>query len=166
MKGLHHIVLETARLKYEFTVRRNITVIQGESATGKTTLIGLLNEYALRGPSSGIKLESDVPCTVYGGSPDLWKTILEAVHSSIVFIDEGYDFIFTREFAALINGSDNYYVFITRKPIRNLPYSINEIYGIRTTGKYHYPEKIYHEFYPLIPEEVPTEQRLEHILKA
>ena len=37
MKGKHHIIIESARLKYEFDIRRNITIIQGDSATGKTT---------------------------------------------------------------------------------------------------------------------------------
>lgn len=47
MKGKHHIVIETARLKYEFDIRRNITVIKGDSATGKTTLVGLLQAYSV-----------------------------------------------------------------------------------------------------------------------
>ena len=42
-QGKHRIILETARVKYDFTVRRNITVILGDSATGKTTLINYLN---------------------------------------------------------------------------------------------------------------------------
>lgn len=48
--------------------------------------------------------------------------------------------------------STNYFVIITRKPIKTLPYSINEIYGIRTSGKYHFPDKVYNEFYPIYPE--------------
>lgn len=39
MKGKHRVIVETESIKYEFDVRRNITVIQGDSATGKTTLI-------------------------------------------------------------------------------------------------------------------------------
>ena len=42
MHGKHHIVVESENLKYEFEIRRNITVIQGDSASGKTTLIELL----------------------------------------------------------------------------------------------------------------------------
>ena len=43
-------------------------------------------------------------------------------------------------------------MIITRKPLKNLPYSIEEIYGIRTSGKYHFPEQVYHEFYPIYSE--------------
>ena len=164
MKGLHHIVLETGRLKYEFDIKRNITIVLGDSATGKTTLIGLLNEYAIRREASGITLQSDVPCEVYNGSYDMWSLILSAVHNSIIFIDEGNSFIFTEEFASHVSSSDNYYVLITRKPIHNLPYSINEIYGIRTTGKYHFPEKVYHEFYPIISDDTLSQDLYENVV--
>ena len=62
MRGKHHVIVESDTLKYEFDIRRNITVIQGNSATGKTTLIELLSQFALRGKRSGIRVESDVPC--------------------------------------------------------------------------------------------------------
>ena len=152
MKNKHHIVVETERLKYEFDVKRNITVIQGDSATGKTTLIELLGTYSRYGKESGIMLQSDVPCRVFSGDAILWKAILEAYSNSIVFIDEDYSFIYSKEFAEVIQESSNYYVLITRQPLYNLPYSVQEIYGIRTTGKYHYPEKIYHEFYRIYDE--------------
>ena len=149
MKGSHEIILETRHLKYVFNIKRNITIILGDSATGKTTMMSLLQEYGLRKESSGVKLQSDVPCEVYTGNEDQWQILLQSYHNSIIFFDEGYSFIFKKEFAEFIKNTDNYYVFITRKPIKCLPYSINEIYEIRTTGKYHFPEQVYHEFYPV-----------------
>lgn len=52
MKGKHSVFVQNNRLRYEFTISRNITIIRGDSATGKTTLLDLLNLrillYALR----------------------------------------------------------------------------------------------------------------------
>ena len=149
MKGKHHITIETKRLKYEFEIKRNITVIQGDSATGKTTLIELLSTYAVQKEKSGIKLVSDVECAVYTGGQTDWKASMESLKNSIIFIDEDYSFIFSEEFAKWLQGNSNYFVLITRRPIYNLPYSVNEIYGIRTSGKYHFPQQIYHEFYQI-----------------
>ena len=149
MKGKHHITIETKRLKYEFEIKRNITVIQGDSATGKTTLIELLSTYEVQKEKSGIKLVSDVECAVYTGGQTDWKTSMESLKNSIIFIDEDYSFIFSEEFAKWLQGNSNYFVLITRRPIYNLPYSVNEIYGIRTSGKYHFPQQIYHEFYQI-----------------
>lgn len=149
MKGHHKVTVETDRMKYEFTIRRNITVILGDSATGKTTLVEFLNIYARRGTGSGVRVQSDVPCVVFTAMPGLWKQSLEAITQSIIFIDEGQPFIFSKEFAEAAQVSDNYYVLITRRPLYEIPYSTKEIYGIRTTGKYHFPEKVFQEFYPI-----------------
>ncbi len=53
MKGKHHIIIETGNIKYEFDIKRNITVVQGDSATGKiitpiTSQNSLTNELNLR----------------------------------------------------------------------------------------------------------------------
>lgn len=39
MRGKHRVVVSTKRLKYDFELRRNLTIIRGDSATGKTTLL-------------------------------------------------------------------------------------------------------------------------------
>ncbi len=150
MIGKHNIIVESPRLKYEFSIKRFITLIQGDSATGKTTLVDLLREFNKSGKSSPVKVESDVPCLVFDGSESDWNLFLSNKKGNIIFIDEGVEFIRTKDFAQSIKGTDNYYVLITRESLPCLPYSVNEIYGIRTTGKYHFPEKIYHEFYPII----------------
>ena len=45
MKGKHRIIVSTKRLKYDFELRRNLTVIRGDSATGKTTLVDMIRDY-------------------------------------------------------------------------------------------------------------------------
>lgn len=86
MKGKHHIVIESARLKYEFDIKRNITIIRGDSATGKTTLIELLEDYRGGGEDSAVRISSDVPCRVFADSSDTWRQALEVIADSIIFI--------------------------------------------------------------------------------
>ena len=164
MRGKHHVIVESDALKYEFDIRRNITVIQGDSATGKTTLIELLSQFALQGKRSGIRVESDVPCFVYTGNNEYWKAVLQEVENSLVFIDEDYSFVFTVEFARYLQESSNYYIIIIRRPLKNLSYSIREIYGIRTSGRFHFPDQVYHEFYPLYTVEKDPEEKPEMLL--
>lgn len=45
MKGKHKVVVSTKRLKYEFELRRNLTIIKGDSATGKTTLVDMIRDF-------------------------------------------------------------------------------------------------------------------------
>lgn len=45
MKGKHKVIVSTKRLKYEFELRRNLTIIQGNGATGKTTLVDMIRDF-------------------------------------------------------------------------------------------------------------------------
>ena len=68
-----------------------------------------------------------------------WKLVLPALHDQIIFLDEENLFLKTTDFARMAKESDNYFVIITREDLANLPYSVEEIYGIHTTGLYRKP---------------------------
>ena len=86
MKGKHKIVVKNNRLHYEFEIKRNITIIKGDSATGKTTLINMIRQFANLGNASGIEIECDAPCTVLEGN--MWQMLLKNLSGNIIFIDE------------------------------------------------------------------------------
>ena len=71
------------------------------------------------------------------------------IRGSIVFIDECNSFVKSEDFAISIKESDNYFVIITRNDLPNLPYSVNEIYGIRESNKYAGLKQVYNELYQL-----------------
>ena len=72
---------------------------------------------------------------------------MSGTRDSIVFIDEGNEFVRSDDFAREIQKTDNYYVIISRESLPSLPYSVDEIYGIRTSGKYGTLRQSYREFY-------------------
>lgn len=145
MKGKHRVVVSAKRLRYDFVVRRNLTVIRGDSATGKTTLVDMIQEHVNNPLGSPVELSCDKACYVLAGA--LWKEQLSGICDSIVFIDEGNEFVRSDEFAGEIQLTDNYYVIVSRESLPSLPYSVEEIYGIRTSGKYGALKQVYHEFY-------------------
>ena len=113
MKGKYKVVVKNNRLHYEFEIKRNITIIRGDSATGKTTLINMLRQAENLGDSSGIEVVSKVPCRVLEGAN--WELILDNTEGTIFFIDEENVFITTERFAEKIRNSNNYFVLITGK---------------------------------------------------
>lgn len=147
MRGKHKIIVSTKRLKYELELRRNLTIIRGDSATGKTTLVDMIRDFVNNPSGTPVELVCDKKCHVLEGS--LWKEQLSGIDDNIVFIDEGNEFIKSVEFAEEIQKTDNYYVIVTRESLPSLPYSVEEIYGIRTSGKYGTLKQSYHEFYRL-----------------
>lgn len=149
MKGIHRVVVQNKRIRYDFEIKRNITVIRGDSATGKTALVDMIREHYENGSDSGVELNCDKQCAVLEGRS--WKSQLAMLQDSIVFIDEGNDFVMRDEFSSMIQKTDNYYVIVTREGIPSLPYSIEEIYGIRNSGKYGTLKRTYNELYKLYP---------------
>ena len=101
MRGKHRVIVSTKRLKYDFEIRKNLTIIRGDSATGKTTLVDIIQEYVNNPTGSPVDLTCDKKC----------------------------------------------YVIVTRESLPALPYSVEEIYGIRTSGKYGTLKQSYHELY-------------------
>lgn len=149
MRGKYAITVKNRRLQYKFSIERNITVLRGDSATGKTTLIDMIASYQQNGEASGITINCEKTCTVLTGLR--WQENLPLIYDSIVFIDEGDKFVLSEEFAKAIKNTDNYYVIATRASLFNLPYSINEIYGIKNKAgnRYQGTKRLYAEFYNL-----------------
>ena len=120
-------------MQYFLTVKRNITILQGDSATGKTELIRLIQEVETNGASSGITLICDAQCTVLTAVD--WKLRLSFMSRRIVFIDETAGFLRSKEFAELVRGSDNVFVIASRDALSQLPYSADEIVGLKNVSK-------------------------------
>ena len=144
MKGSYKVKVSRRRgTTFEFTVRRNITIIRGESGTGKTTLYDMVADYTRLGDNSGVTVQCERSCVALTDID--WRNQLAGIAGSIVFIDEGMEDLPSECFASAIGESDNYYVIFTRSELPCLPYSVNEIYRIKTSGKFHSLVPMYKE---------------------
>lgn len=134
MTGKYHIEISNRKLHYQLDIERKVTLIKGNSATGKTTLIKMLQGYLEQGAKSGIHLknEQNVPITVF--TPvTRWERDLPELRKHIIFIDESVDFLYSPGFQKIFLSSDNYLVIISRSGCFNhLPYAIESIYELRT----------------------------------
>ena len=151
MKGAFDVTVGNRRLQYKFKINRNITILRGDSATGKTTLIDMIAAYQRSGDQSGISISCKVPCVVLSATN--WETNLNSYSNSIVFIDEGEPFVTSQAFASAVKNSNNYYVIASRASLFNLPHSVTEIYNIKNTGgnKYKGTKRTYSRFDRLYP---------------
>ena len=158
MKGSYHFRVKSKKLLFEFSIRRNITVIKGDSASGKTTLLHMMYEYLRVGKESGYSVSADVGYYVYMRQEigRTWQEILYPLHNTVVFIEENNNFVSSGEFAKFVRTSGNYFVLVNRSPFKMLPYSIHEVYEIITEGKrtdvkesYHHLKELYSN-YPVI----------------
>ena len=156
MKGKYHIIVQNNRVKFEFDIKRNITIIRGDSATGKTTLMNLVETYERLGEESGISISCKRECKTLNNSN--WESVMAQNKECIIFIDEETRIVKSTEFAEAIKNSDNYYVIITRENLPNLPYSVEEIYGIHSSGKYSDVRQTYNSFYKLYSVDIVADE--------
>ena len=89
MKGSYWFRAKSKKVVFEFSIRRNITVIKGDSATGKTTLLHILYEYLRSGKQSGYSVSTNAEYYVYirdevGRD---WKDALYPLKKTIIFIE-------------------------------------------------------------------------------
>lgn len=131
MKGTYTVQIRSKRIVFTLEIQRNITIIRGDSATGKTTFIEMLQNYERLGKQSGVTVQSERECHVLTDFD--WEDRLPRISNSLVFVDEGNKFVSSPEFARAIMGSDNYYVLITRENLYQLPYSVNAVLKLKTT---------------------------------
>lgn len=147
MRGKVNIHIYNKRLDYKFVLKRNITIIRGKSATGKTTLNNLVYKYMNEQKASGIKLSFDKGNGCIALTNDNWEYKLKTTDNSVVFIDEGFigfkDAMHINEFLRIIKKTDNYFVIFCRDNFDKIPYSYEEVYEIETNNNKHTLKQYY-----------------------
>lgn len=133
MRGTYEVKVSNVNVSFTLELERNITILSGDSATGKTTLIEMLRDFEENGRSSGVTVHCKRPCRVLTNAD--WEYRLNGIRDSIVFLDEGNSFVKSEAFARAIQNSSNYYVIVTRESLYQLPYSVNAILKLKTTGR-------------------------------
>lgn len=79
MKGSHRVIIEAKRVKYDFTLTRNITILTGDSASGKTVLIDYIRDYRRYGSESGVMVSCDRECRTLDNED--WEMQLKRITS-------------------------------------------------------------------------------------
>lgn len=144
MLGSYQVKVTRRRgTSFRFTVRRNLTLVRGDSGTGKTTLFEMVADHTRLGERSGVSIQCEKECVALTDID--WRNQLSELHDSIVFVDEGLEDLGSDDFAREVKRSDNYFVIFSRNELCNLPYSVNEVYRIKTSGKYHSFVPLYKE---------------------
>ena len=154
MKGEYDVHVLRGQLEYILHIRRNITILRGDSGTGKQVLVEtisqVVNEKDSQGVVRGFQVICDKPCVVID-SDKYWKQDIQNTHDSIVFIDEyNHKWIKSEDFARAIKGSQNYYVIVQRAELRQLQYSVAEIYELKLSKHYAKAHRLVNINVPLI----------------
>lgn len=164
MVGKYKVTVSSKKLRYEFEVKRNITILSGDSGTGKTTLIKMILLSKRR--DSPYKVECDKSCVAFTVDSFRDPEDLAKCRDAIVFIDEDIDFIKTKEFARIVKTSDCYFVIATREPLKMLPYSCKEIFKVTSKSMISGEQSIEDNFHELFTFSTKPKLDLDGILSC
>lgn len=142
------IMIKSPQAKYRLTINRKVTILQGDSGSGKTLLCEALVKYGKKSESVTVNVSNGFTAMNLTAETYLMADLLNK-KNFVFFIDEGYDFVYQKSFDRIVRDSRNYFVIVSRNNIQlqGLPYSIDEIYTlkniagfIRNVKKYDIPE--------------------------
>ena len=128
MIGAYRVRVRNKRNAYDFTLRRNITILRGDSGRGKTTLFDMIAEYGRLGRASGVSVACDRPLIAL--MDENWEEKIARTTESIIVIDEDSTYLRSENFARAVRDSSDYFLLITRDYLSQLPYSVDEIYQL------------------------------------
>lgn len=120
--------LVAGKFKYELTLNNKITVIRGESASGKTLLCNLIEKSF---KTDAIRIECDIDYDILIRKPKRYDIVMQAYENSLIFIDEDSPILRDEEFIKTALSYKIYFVLFTRdcKNIK-IPYSVLDTYKL------------------------------------
>ena len=91
-----------------------------------------------------------------------WKQELGNLTDTIIFIEENNRFIQRSDFTKFVKESGNYFVFINRKALKMLPYSVTEIYRLQNE----YSEEEKKQVYTLVQDSLRSSALTQQIFNG
>lgn len=154
MLGGFTFELKSKRLNYSFTISRKITLVVGDSATGKTELCRLLHDS--RQPNTGISISCkyqcedlsdidfkrlekkilEISCSTSDQKQNEFRTLLQEYDNTFFICDENFSYLGSNAFAIFCEFTDSFFLIASRTKLPNIPYAFNEIYTLHRSGKY------------------------------
>ena len=145
-----NISIKSSNLNYELKIENKLTIITGLSATGKTTLINLINEY--NSENNVAEVDSELP--MYIINSNIWENPELFRDKAFYFIDEDMEFLKTPKFFKNVMNSNGYFIVVGRNPEIFINYSVDSIYELkmyngvhRMVNKYNIKELTYEYSY-------------------
>lgn len=150
MNGKYLFDVAYAGVQYSFELERNLTILKGDSATGKSFLLRSFTEYVdTNGEICDVKIKRYIKDSyvlvkdveIHVMTRGVWRLRDSIPSNSIIFIDENNKFVKTNEFSEYVKESGNYFVIISREDVIDpagsaLPISYKSVLSFKNDNKY------------------------------
>lgn len=124
------VKITNPKVVFDLQLNRRVTIIRGESASGKSWVNEIIR---IMDDTSLIECERNVlvaPTVINGRE----RETLNAYNNSLLFIDESNIQALSKVYADAVMDLD-IWVVISARTVKSYPYSADEVYSLRTSGK-------------------------------
>lgn len=143
MENQINIKLKSKRINYNLEFSHRINIVRGDSASGKSAFIRLLDSRK----DSNIQITSNYKLLHI--TPEFLQFVRDSGNSfssEYVYIMDEIDIAGNKDMIKLISHSSYKFILMIRESnLNNLPYGIDQIYEIYRSGKYNLSRKMYND---------------------
>jgi hypothetical protein len=138
LTGKYEIAIKTKLCSYVLDIDRSLTILQGNSGAGKTTMLDYLNDgYSveeIKENNNGLEIlinneplaqVSNIKIITYNNNLDTSK-----IDNCIILIDERMALL--KSIEDIINHSNSYFILISRSKLKTLSSSSKDIFELET----------------------------------
>lgn len=101
MTGKHRVIIQNKRIRYDFEIKRNITVIRGDSATGKTALVDMVREHFENGNGDVLVIADGA---AFGSEIEKLMHFMKDHENISLYLPESFEWLLLK--SGLIHDSD------------------------------------------------------------
>lgn len=129
MVGAYKLSVRVKGLSYDLVLKSQVTVVKGNTATGKSYFVDLVEQYVREKGScrSTIKVVSDFTDIGVVSNPKELDYVLKGMSGGLIIMDEIIVAYLYTQIPSIVLNSGNYFLLFTRLPLNRLPYSIVDV---------------------------------------
>lgn len=128
MRGTHSVRIFNRRVDHRFEVRGNITVMQGDGGTGKTTPFAMRSDLTRQGAAGGVGPSCDKMCVALADIDR--RNQLSQTRDPHRLRGRGRE-LHLEHGALFCDANDGYLLYYLTSPVCSLPYGVRDVHKMR-----------------------------------
>ena len=128
------IRVQRGKVVYDLDLRRSVSVIKGNSGSGKSLLVKCVSEYMASGVNSAVTIECERKVECILSEPPDYETYIKEHKDSVIILDKNIQFNGDRK--SLLKGLKDAGAWLLLISRKDLECAADSVYHVKQNGDY------------------------------